>query len=565
MNDLPETLELLSTRIGVLEKRLDALEHPSAALVEPVARPQAAPGAALAVDENSIDHASGAFAVLGKAMLGIAGAYVLRAVAESSLVSGHVIAAVAIAYAVAWLVVATRASAGAYFAGAVYAVTSALILTPMLWELTLRFKVLSPAWAAGVLGGFAVAAAVLSLTRNRLPVFWVAQGAAAATALALSIATHAMVPFIAALLLMVLVCEFANVRLRTQPIRPLVAALTDVAIWALIFVYSSALSTRTDYPALGTATLVAPACLLFLIDAVNVAIRTALLWQSITIYETVQAMIAFLLAASSVLYFVPHSGTIVMGVVCLILSVACYAAAFVHFRPFAAQRNYRVFAAWSAGLLLAGMLWGLPAEWIPACLGLAALAAIVLGVRLECMTLEFHGVIYLVAASIASGLPEYVFRSLAGPLPSRPPWSMLLISVCAILCYAVAKERQGEAWRQQILHLVPSLLAACSIAALLVQGLLRLAALAITTDVFHVAFIRTLTLCSVALALAFGGSRWRRLEMTRIAYAALAFVAAKLLFEDLRQGRMEFIAASIFLFAVTLIGVPRLARMGHKA
>ena len=181
------------------------------------------------------------------------------------------------------------------------------------------------------------------------------------------------------------------------------------------------------------------------------------------------------------------------------------------------------------------------------------------------MTLEFHGVIYLVAASIASGLPEYVFRSLAGPLPSRPPWSMLLISVCAILCYAVAKERQGEAWRQQILHLVPSLLAACSIAALLVQGLLRLAALAITTDVFHVAFIRTLTLCSVALALAFGGSRWRRLEMTRIAYAALAFVAAKLLFEDLRQGRMEFIAASIFLFAVTLIGVPRLARMGHKA
>jgi hypothetical protein len=53
--------------------------------------------------------------------------------------------------------------------------------------------------------------------------------------------------------------------------------------------------------------------------------------------------------------------------------------------------------------------------------------------------------------------------------------------------------------------------------------------------------------------------------MTRIAYAALAFVAAKLLFEDLRHGRMEFIAASIFLFAVTLLGVPRLARMGNRA
>jgi hypothetical protein len=564
MNDLPETLELLSARIDALEKRLDALEHPSATLVEPFALPQAAPTAAATVDENPIDQTSGAFAVLGKAMLGIAGAYVLRAVAESSLVSGHVIAAVAIAYAVAWLVVATRASARAYFAGAVYAATSSMILTPMLWELTLRFKVLSPEWAAGVLGGFVVVAAVLSLTRNRLPVFWVAQGAAAVAALALSIATHAMVPFIVALLLMVLVCELANIRHRKQPVRPLVAALTDVAIWALIFIYSGAPSTRADYPALGTAALVAPACLLFLIDAVNIAIRTAFLSQSITIYETVQATVAFLLAASSVLYFTPHSGAIVMGIACLILSAASYAAAFVRFRPFAAQRNFRVFSAWSTGLLLAGVLWGLPAEWMPACLGLAALAAIALGIRMECMTLECHGVIYLVAAAIAAGLPEYAYRSLAGPLPSKPPWSILLVSTCAMLSYAIARERRGEAWRQQILHLVPSLLAACSVAALMVQGLLWLAALAITTDVVHVALIRTLILCSVALALAFGGAWWRRLEMTRIAYATLAFVAAKLLFEDLRHSRMEFIAASIFLFAVTLIGVPRLARMGHK-
>ena len=37
-----------------------------------------------------------------------------------------------------------------------------------------------------------------------------------------------------------------------------------------------------------------------------------------------------------------------------------------------------------------------------------------------------------------------------------------------------------------------------------------------------------------------------------------------MLFEDLRHGRMEFIAASFFLFAITLIGVPRLARIGSK-
>jgi hypothetical protein len=93
-----------------------------------------------------------------------------------------------------------------------------------------------------------------------------------------------------------------------------------------------------------------------------------------------------------------------------------------------------------------------------------------------------------------------------------------------------------------------------------VQGFLALAALAVNLEVHHIAFIRTLTLCAVSGAFAFGGAHWGRLEMKRVAYTILAFVAAKLLFEDLRHGRMEFIAGSIFLFALTLIAVPRLLR-----
>jgi len=114
------------------------------------------------------------------------------------------------------------------------------------------------------------------------------------------------------------------------------------------------------------------------------------------------------------------------------------------------------------------------------------------------------------------------------------------------------------------LHLVPAALAVCAVAALLVQGMLFLVALRIAPDVYHVAFIRTLTCCAVALAVAFAGSHLHRLELTRIAYAAVAFVAAKLVFEDLRHGHFEFIAASIFLFAITLIAVPRLARASQR-
>ena len=568
MDDLPDALERLTARLETLERRvesLEALEHPSAVLSAPAAQePGAAPAAEAGGEGLSLAQAGGVFSVLGKAMLGIAGAYMLRAVAESSSLPRLAVAAIAIAYAIMWLVWAVRVPAGAWFASAIYAGTSALILAPMLWELTLSFKVLPASATAGILGGFVIAASALAWKRDRTPVFWVANGTAAVTALALSIATHDLAPFIAVLLLMVLVCEYAAARNHQRSIRPLLAAAADVAIWALIFIYSSPQSTRVDYPAIATPVLLLPGGLLFLIYAVGVAIRTTVLNQKITIFETGQAMIAFLLAMSSVLYFEPHFGAIGLGAVCLLLSAAGYAVVFAVFDGAAEGRNYHVFATWAAGLLLAGSVLCLPPFWLAACLGLAAIVATVLGVRLNRLTLKFHGLVYLLAAAVASGLLEYAFHALAGTLPASLAGSVCLVSACAIVCYAAAKPGPQETWKQQILHLVPAALAAFALAALLVEGLLCLVALRITPEAHHVAFIRTLILCALALALAFGGSRWRRVELTRIAYATLGLVAAKLLFEDLRQGHLEFIAASIFLFAITLIAVPRLARMGQK-
>jgi hypothetical protein len=562
MNVLPEALEVLTSRLDALEKRVHDLEHSAEACAPP--EMQLATVVSDVAGESAIEQANGVIPVLGGAMLGIAGAYVLRAFAESSFVPRQAIAAVAIAYAAAWLVWAARTGGTASFARAIYAGTSTLILAPMLWELTLRFNVLSPALAAGVLSGFVIAATALAWKRDLTPVFWLAYGAAALTAVALSIATHAFLPFLFSLLLMVLLSEFAALRGHGQSIRLLVAAVADVAVWALIFIYSGPLNARADYPALGAVALLAPACGLFLLNAASVAWKTALLRQKITVFETVQCIIAFLLAVSSVLFFQPGSGTLVLGVTCILLSAASNWVTFANFRHAAEQRNFKVFAAWSAGLLLAGLLWALPPASAAVCLGSAALTAIFLASRYETAALEFHGVIYLAAASVASGLLEYAFHALAGPPAAKPSWSIFLVFVFAFFCYATGDEQPGEDWQKQFLHLIPALLASCAVAALLAQGLLRLAAFFLTPDVFHVAFTRTLAICFVALALAFGGARWRRLQMTRIAYAALAFEAAKLVFEDLRHGRMEFIAASFFLFAMTLIAVPRLARIGSK-
>jgi hypothetical protein len=196
-------------------------------------------------------------------------------------------------------------------------------------------------------------------------------------------------------------------------------------------------------------------------------------------------------------------------------------------------------------------------------LGTAAIVAVGLGVHWNRLTLEFHGLAFLLAAAVASGLMGYDFRGLAGTLPGTPAWSIWAMTVCAVICYAVEKPSVAEGWQQQALHFVSALVAIGGVAALLVAGLMRVTALSVSPGAHHLAFLRTLTICLTILALAFSGSHWRRIELTRIGYIALALVAVKLVFEDLRLGHLEFIAASIFLFAITLMAVPRIARLSR--
>jgi hypothetical protein len=562
MKDLPETLEQLSARVDALEQRVHQLEEPSPAPAQVAAQPASASEVlSPAPDLPSGEKVSGAFLLLGKSLLGIAGAYLLRALAESGVLPRLLIAAIAIAYAIAWLVAASRLDAHMRFARVLYAGTSALILAPMLWELTMRFQVLTAVSAAAVLGLFVAASTALNWSKDRAPDLGVAYGAAALTALTLSVVTHEMIAFLALLLAMLAVCEYKFVRGGVPAIRIMVAAAVDCAVWFLIVIYRNPASERADYPALGAAALAIPASLLLAITAASVVFKTAALKRRISAFETGQCVLAFLLWVLSGLFLLPHFSARIVGVICLLFAAACYTAAYGMFRRSPELRNFHVFATWSAVLCVTGLFLSLPVGMAVLCLALASIASAIIAVRICCRTLECHGIIYLGVATLGCGLLAYSFHALAGSVPAAAGWSIFLVSGCALICYVAARVHDGERWELQALHMVPALLAACAATAITTQGLLWLASRRIMIDVFHVAFIRTLILCAMALVLAFAGSRWRRLELRRIAYAALALLAAKILLEDLRHGHMGYIAASIFLFALTLIGVPRLARV----
>jgi hypothetical protein len=100
-------------------------------------------------------------------------------------------------------------------------------------------------------------------------------------------------------------------------------------------------------------------------------------------------------------------------------------------------------------------------------------------------------------------------------------------------------------------------------AALTVVAIVWLAAGRVELNASRLSVIRTVVTCLLALALGFLGSRWKRVELGWVAYAAVAFGTLKLLFEDLRFGNAASLVVSLLFYGLILILVPRLTRRGR--
>ena len=328
----------------------------------------------------------------------------------------------------------------------------------MLWELTLRFKVLSPSASAAVLAAFVCIAYSLAWKRNLTSIVWVADLATAIAAIALLIATHDILPFLAVLLLMAFLSEVAACRNRWLSVRLIVAVSADLAAWALIYIYSYPDRNLAEYANLSAAALVAPAIALFLIYGISVALRTILLHREIMIFETAQAMIAFLLAAYAVLHFAPGLGASVLGTLCLALSVAGYATVFF-FRGITGQRNVRVYSTWSLALFLLGSFLCFPPLWLASSLAVAAILITTRSVNSSHLALAFHGLVYLCAAAFASGLLQYAAHSVAGDFPAPPEVIAWIIAAAIVLCYAIGSQIEDLDWKPQLFHTLSAALA----------------------------------------------------------------------------------------------------------
>ena len=559
---LPDALARLSANVETLECRVYALEHPALNQQAP-SQCEAIESPAAIPRTTSSPQSAGIFSVVGKAMLGIAGAYLLRAMAESTTFPRAVVVPVALSYAAMWLVAATRVKTEEKFASIAYAGTSVLILIPMLWELTLRFNFFSAAMAATVLGAFVVASFFLAWRRHFAAVTWVTTAACSTAALIMAIATHDLVPFILAILSMTVASEAAAARDRSSFIRFWVTISADVAVCALIYIATRPADSRMDYKQVSEWLLLILGPILLLVYGASATAQTILRGRRITFFEASQTLVAFLLAAWSMLAF-RSGGAVALGLLCLLASVVGYVLVYARFGATTQQRNFHVYAAGSAALFLVGVYLSLSTIWLILVLATAAIVATIVGVQTEHLTLEFHGLMFLWAAAFSSGLLLYIAHAFIGAVPTSPTGLISIVAVAAVVSYALERRFRADQWQHYFLDVLSGILAVGATAAFLVYGLVRLTQVAITPGASHVAVIRTLTTCVLALLLAYAGSRWKRKELGWLAYGALVFVASKLVFEDMRHGHLGFTAVSIFLYAVTLLSVPRLVCLGQK-
>ncbi len=569
-------VEQLNERLRDLERRVSALESqpenvvtvlPASGSVAPrVSRPPE-----LGQDFPAANLPAGVLPVFGKAVLGIAGAYLLRAIAESGILPKLVLLVAAILYAGIWLVWAVRTYTTNHFASVTYAITAALILSPLLWESTVRFQVLPPVFTATVLVAFVVLALALAWRRDLQAILWVATVAAVATALALIIATRDLVPFTVGLLAIALATEImvglgGRVTARAVP-----AIAADFAVWLLVYLMTSPEGAPSEYRPI-SATVITVLCLALLaIYGGSIGLRGFGSRHQLTIFEIAQGVVAFVLATFGILRASPVSAA-ALGGFFLLVAAMCYWGALSRFVGNAHNRNRRVCATYAVGLLLAGSLLLFPVSFQAPLLCLAAVTAAFLYMRTGKLSLGMHVSFYLLAAATLSGLLKLAGNALAGTVPSGLDAGTWTVAVSAALCYAIglrvatdqgADHQPVDQWKSRLLWIVPCTLVAGVAAALAVMLGVRLGSATGVLEASRLSVARTLVTCSVALILGFGSSRLKRAELLWVAYLAIAFGTLKLLFEDLRFGNAASLVASLLFYGLILILIPWLTRSGR--
>jgi len=486
--------------------------------------------------------------VLGRALLGLAGAYLLRALTESGTFSLQAGVAIGLLYALLWLVWAARTPAALRIETALRTLTSVLVLSPLLWEATLRFHAISTWTAGAILLLFTVFGLAVSWRKDLLIVATITTLAGLGTAAGLLMATHDVLPFTCVFLATAAAVEASACLDHWLSERWLAAAAADLSVLLATWLVTNAHGLPEAYAPIPHAWLLASQVLLLTIYLSSTIIRTLLRGFTFTAFETAQCALAFLIGVGGGLQLSNQSSAV--GALALACAAACYLVSFALLdRRGSHGRNFYTYSTFGILLALAGSRILLSGAAVSGVWLALAIGCIWAGGFFGRLTLQIHGAAYLLLALASSGALEQAWDFLLGAAtwPGQKPAAIGAGALAAAFCYLLAvRHAPGErgTGSLQAFRLVVAA-ALVWLAAGIVAG-----ALSVT--------LRTGVLASSALLLAWAGSRWNRLELSRLIYPVMIAGAYRLVMDDLHQDRKAALFLSLLLYGAALMLLPRI-------
>jgi hypothetical protein len=559
---MSDDIQRLEHKIQEMAERLRRLEEHVFAGAAPPAPPVAEPKSPAPSAEPAPDlKPRTAFSVMstmtlaGRSFIVLGGAFLLRWLTQSGALPEQVGSVIGMLYGLVWLALADVTArrnrrASATFLG----VTSALIALPLVFEITTKSGFLSPTVGSVTLAAYVVLALMVAGRHGLRVLAWAVAVPAVPIAFALSSESGVLTPFLLTLLTLGLFTLWIGYRHHWTTLATVMAMIANVGILMLILDHAKNIENT------GVLEMSLWESLVSLIGLV------AVYFGSYCFRETL-AVVFIGLGGIAVVANARGQSMLPVGLLCIVLSAACYSAAYGFLpRLDPNRRNFLFFTLLGLATYLLGceLIFGGGVAAI--IFAVTALIAGVIARPIRSPVLYLHGAAYVLAAIAASGMLAAIIDGFIGsPLPTSP-WATVAV-LCALavsLCYPWLPRPEGRVTDVFVGRRAVEVLAVLAVLGL---GLAVVAVfgrwLPSPEDAGYrgaIAAARTTVLALSALALAWSSRRARYHYMAWPVYVVLALGALKILLEDVRTGGYSIMFVAFAVYGGVLILAPRLLR-----
>lgn len=565
---MEETLRRMEQRLESLEQwrsqgELRASEAPAPGVMVQKALTETPEAAVTLPSDSGAEEAESGFdlALIGRTLIVLGGAYLLRAVTEGGYLPAAMGVAIGMLYALFWSVPALRPAVSSRSA-TWFGVATALTSLPLIFESVRKFQLLGP-WSSALALSMVTAVMGVLVWRRRLEgLAWTFTLMALALTTLLMLETKSIVPYALYLTALGVGTLWLGYALEWTFLRWVVALETNIVLAVLC-----SLVATNQVADISPAVAIAVVCVAFAAYLSSFAVRTLLRERDAVPFEIAQTLALLVFGMGGAMWVAVSRSTLELPLALAMIALAAgsYAVSFAFIpRHSATPRNFVFYSSLALMLLVVGGAFitrGLPSSILFASL---AIACAWLSVHYRKSSLALHAAVYLVSGFVGAGLVGMGFRALALNVENgwpAPDAGMILLLVASAIAAAIRPiERQGsfELWTAAKVMILAELVWIGATLVMSVAGPFVIGSFG--SDPAVIAVVRTALLAGLTILTAWA-SRFPALSPGRLLCNPLMLVLGlKLLWDDFRTGRPGTLFVSLAIVGVALVLTPKLRR-----